>query len=247
MRKTPSFAREALRALGQDFRLARKPQRLAFRRFCPVFEARRLAHRGFGLANGCFCLGHEWRRLACKGLRLAHQEWGLATGSRLGSGRGRFRGTRATGEAGTHLGAEVVQAGTCTEGFQDAVKAEAEDHEIAAQSHLGVIRLLRQRGDAGETRAQLVEVGEVRFLGGEVSGGIGGQLRGVLPSDDECLAAEGFAFVAHFGEASALFDGKVDQLCSQFRFEGIEGSINRGPVRVRDTQVEEVLCHGFRW
>lgn len=199
-----------------------------------------------GLANGCFWLGREGRRLACKGLRLARQEWSLATGCGLGSGRGRFRGTRATGEAGTHLGAEIVQAGTGTEGFQDAVKAEAEDHEVTAQSHLGVVRLLRQRGDAGETRAQLVEIGEVRLLGGEVSGGVGGQLRGVLASDDECLAAKGFAFVAHLGEAAALFDGKVEQLGAQFRFEGIEGSINRGPVRVRDAQVEQVLCHGFR-
>jgi hypothetical protein len=64
-----------------------------------------------------------------------------------------------------------------------------------------------------------------------------------LASGDECLAAKSFAFVAHLREAAALLHGEVEQLGSEFIFEGGEGSINRGPVRVSDVQCDEVLCH----
>ena len=200
-------------------------------------EAPRLAHEPFGLAG-------QGLEVACEGLDLAHRRWSLAHAGALRSGRGWRRSFRATGEAGTHLSLERVQTCTGTDGFQDAIQRQAEDHDVAAESHFGVIRFFRDRGQTCETRAQLVEVGQISLLGSQVSGGIGGQLARVLASGDEGLAAKGFAFVAHLGESAALLHGEVEQLVAELGFQCREGSINRGPVRVRDTQRDEVLCHG---
>lgn len=200
-------------------------------------EAPRLAHEPFGLAG-------KGLEVACEGLDLARRCRSLALAGELRSRRGGRWGFRATGEAGTHLSLERVQTGTGTDGFQDAIQRQAEDHDVAAESHFRVIRFFGDRGQTGKAGAQLVEVGQISLLGSQVSGGIGGQLARVLASGDERLTAKGFAFVAHLGESAALLHGEVEQLVAEFGFQGGEGSINRGPVRVRDTQRDEVLCHG---
>ena len=170
--------------------------------------------------------------VACEGLDLAHRCQSLADAEVLRSGRGWRWSLRTTGEAGTHLGLERVKTSTGTDGFQDAIQRQTEDHDVATCGDFGVIGLLRQRREASEARTQLVERGQVGLLGGQISGGIRGQLARILASGDECLAAKGFAFVAHLGEAAALLHGEVEQLGTEFIFEGGEGSINRGPVRV---------------
>lgn len=169
---------------------------------------------------------------ASEGLDLAHRSQSLAHAGALRSRRGWRRSFRATGEAGTHLSLERVQTCTGTDGFQDAIQRQTEDHDVATRGDFGVICLLRQRCETGEARTQLVERGEVGLLGGQISSGIRGQLARVLASGDERLAAKGFAFVAHLGESAALLHGEVEQLGTEFFFEGGEGSINRGPVRV---------------
>lgn len=212
--------------------------------FWPVCNGLRLAGEAPRLAHAPFGLAGKGLEVACEGLDLAHRRWSLALAGMLRSRRGGRWGFRATGEAGTHLRLERVQTGTGTDGFQDAIQRQAEDHDVAAESHFRVIRLFGDRGQTGKARTQLVEVGQIGFLGSQVSGGIGGQLARVLASGDEGLAAKGFAFVAHLGESAALLHGEVEQLVAELGFQCREGSINRGPVRVRDTQRDEVLCHG---
>ena len=88
--------------------------------------------------------------MACEGLDLARRRQSLALAGALRSGRGWRRSFRATGKAGTHLGLERVKTTTGTDGFQDAIQRQTEDHDVATRGDFGVIRLLRQRREASE-------------------------------------------------------------------------------------------------
>ena len=95
--------------------------------------------------------------------------------------------------------------------------------------HLGCVSVearrqhLAQAVQADEARAQGVECGQVAAEAGVVE--VGGQDAGVLAQDVHGLPAEGFGFVAHFGQLAALVGGECEQ-GAQLGVQSVEGAVD---------------------
>lgn len=150
----------------------------------------------------------------------------------------RGRGLRGAAEAGSELGVEGVEAGTGADCAEEAVLEEGVFHDVAAECHLGIVGLFGEGAEAGQALADFAMVCEVALGGGETVGDAGGEFGDVLPADDERLAAERFAFVAHFVEGLSLLGREVDEFCTEFGIEERKGGVNFRPIGFRDVECD---------